>query len=132
MRSTDLGVQAAAAAIRSGDLTATALVDACLDRIQALDRFLARAGHIPVPVLVGILPLHSFRHAEFLHNEVPGITVPAAARARLRGAGESALRAGIEMAQALVADVRRWHAGAYLMPSFGRFEVVAEVLDALH
>ena len=99
--------------------------------LEALDRFLARAGHIPVPVLVGILPLHSFRHAEFLHNEVPGITVPAAARARLRDAGESALRAGIEMAQALVADVRRWHAGAYLMPSFGRFEVVAEVLDAI-
>src|SRR2546425_5422985 len=36
-----------------------------------LDRFLARAGGSPVPVLVGILPLHSARHAEFLHNEVP-------------------------------------------------------------
>src|SRR5438270_812224 len=100
--------------------------------LEALERFLARAGRIPVPVLVGILPLHSFRHAEFLHNEVPGITVPDAARARLRDAGESALRAGIEMAQALVAEVRRRHAGAYLMPSFGRFEAVAEVLDALH
>src|SRR6267142_2184697 len=100
--------------------------------LEALERFLARAGRIAVPVLVGILPLHSFRHAEFLHNEVPGITVPDAARARLRDAGESALRAGIEMAQALVAEVRRHHAGAYLMPSFGRFEVVAEVLDALH
>src|SRR5438477_1245522 len=44
--------------------------------LEALERFLARAGRIPVPVLVGILPLHSFRHAEFLHNEVPGITVP--------------------------------------------------------
>src|SRR6266403_1802222 len=71
--------------------------------LEALERFLARAGRIPVPVLVGILPLHSFRHAEFLHNEVPGITVPAAARARLREAGDGALRAGIEMAQALVA-----------------------------
>src|SRR5438552_1812844 len=100
--------------------------------LEALERFLARAGRIPVPVLVGILPLHSSRHAEFLHNEVPGITVPDAVRARLRDAGESALRAGIEMAQALVAEVRRRHAGAYLMPSFGRFEVVAEVLDALH
>jgi homocysteine S-methyltransferase len=100
--------------------------------LETLERFLARAGRIPVPVLVGILPLHSFRHAEFLHNEVPGITVPDAARARLRDAGESALRAGIQMAQALVAEVRRRHAGAYLMPSFGRFEVVAEVLDALH
>jgi homocysteine S-methyltransferase len=100
--------------------------------LQQLDRFLARAGGAPVPVLVGILPLHSSRHAEFLHNEVPGITIPDAARARMRQAGESALRAGIEMAQRLVNEVRARYAGAYLMPSFGRFEVVAEVLDVLH
>ena len=53
-------------------------------------------------------------------------------RARLKAAGEGALRAGIEMAQRLAEDVRARDAGAYLMPSFGRFEVVAEVLDALH
>jgi len=99
--------------------------------LEALDRFLARAGRVPVPVLVGVLPLHSFRHAEFLHNEVPGITIPDHVRARLRQAGDGALRAGIEMAQALVSDIRGRWAGAYLMPSFGRFEVVAEVLDAL-
>jgi homocysteine S-methyltransferase len=78
------------------------------------------------------LPLHSSRHAEFLHNEVPGITVPDRVRASMREAGEHGLRAGIEMAQALLRDVRSRYAGAYLMPSFGRFEVVAEVLDALH
>jgi len=100
--------------------------------LEQLERFLARAGGSPVPVLVGILPLHSSRHAEFLHNEVPGITIPDGVRARMRQAGESALRAGIEMAQELVNDVRARYAGAYLMPSFGRFEVVAEVLDVLH
>jgi len=84
-----------------------------------------------VPVLVGILPLHSARHAEFLHNEVPGITIPEPIRRRLREAGDGALRAGIEMAQELVRAVRQRYAGAYLMPSFGRFEVVAEVLDAI-
>src|SRR5262249_58758438 len=78
--------------------------------LEALERFLARAGRITVPVLVGVLPLHSFRHAEFLHNEVPGITVPAPARARLREAGEGALRAGIGMAQALVSEGRRRYA----------------------
>jgi homocysteine S-methyltransferase len=100
--------------------------------LEQLERFLARAGGSPVPVLVGILPLHSSRHAEFLHNEVPGITIPDVVRARMRRAGESALRAGIEMAQRLVSEVRGRYAGAYLMPSFGRFEVVAEVLDVLH
>jgi methionine synthase / methylenetetrahydrofolate reductase (NADH) len=97
-----------------------------------LERFLERAGASPVPLLVGILPLHSSRHAEFLHNEVPGITIPDEVRARLREAGDHALRAGVEMAQDLVHAVRGRYAGAYLMPSFGRFEVVAEVLDALH
>ncbi|HTO14089.1 MAG TPA: bifunctional homocysteine S-methyltransferase/methylenetetrahydrofolate reductase [Candidatus Binatia bacterium] len=97
-----------------------------------LERFLERAGGSPVPLLVGLLPLHSFRHAEFLHNEVPGITIPDEVRSRLREAGDRALRVGIEMAQRLVHDVRRRYAGAYLMPSFGRFEVVAEVLDAVH
>ena len=99
--------------------------------LELLDRFLARAGGSPVPVFVGILPLHSARHAEFLHNEVPGITIPDLVRRRLRESGDGALRAGIEMAQQLVRDVRTRYAGAYLMPSFGRFEVVAEVLDVL-
>jgi len=99
--------------------------------LEALERFFARTS-APVPILVGILPLHSSRHAEFLHNEVPGITVPEPVRARMRSAGERGLRAGIEMAQALLGDARGRYAGAYLMPSFGRFEVVAEVLDAAH
>ena len=100
--------------------------------LARLDRFLELAGGSPVPVLVGILPLHSARHAEFLHNEVPGITIPENVRRRLREAGDGALRVGIEMAQELVQTVRARYAGAYLMPSFGRFEVVSEVLDAIH
>ena len=55
-------------------------------------------GVVGVPV-VGVLPLHSSRHAEFLHNEVPGITVPDAVRARMREAGDRGLRAGRSRAQ---------------------------------
>ncbi|HET8577151.1 MAG TPA: methylenetetrahydrofolate reductase, partial [Methylomirabilota bacterium] len=99
--------------------------------LEVLDRFFARTRP-PIPVVVGVLPLHSSRHAEFLHNEVPGISVPDEVRRRMREAGERALRIGIEMAQALAREVRGRYAGAYLMPSFGRFEVVAEVLEALH
>jgi homocysteine S-methyltransferase len=98
--------------------------------LEVLGRFFARTRS-PIPLVVGIMPLHSSRHAEFLHNEVPGITVPDAVRARMKEAGDRGLRAGIEMAQGLLREVRAHHAGAYLMPSFGRFEVVAEVLDAL-
>jgi len=99
--------------------------------LEVLDRFLSRAGRLPIPIIVGLLPLHSFRHAEFLHNEVPGITIPDAVRARMKEAGDRALRQGIEMAQVLLQQIRTRYAGAYLMPSFGRYEVVAEVLEAL-
>ena len=99
--------------------------------LEVLERFFA-GTRSPVPVVVGLLPLHSSRHAEFLHNEVPGISVPDEVRARMREAGERGLRAGVAMGQALIAQVRRRYAGAYLMPSFGRFEVVAEVLEAIH
>jgi homocysteine S-methyltransferase len=99
--------------------------------LEVFDRFLARAGKLPIPLIVGILPLHSSRHAEFLHNEVPGITIPAEARARMREAGDRALHVGVDMAQGLLREVRRRYGGAYLIPSFGRYEVVAEVLEAL-
>ncbi len=97
--------------------------------LAQLERFLERSGGSPVPLVVGVLPLHSSRHAEFLHNEVPGISVPDDVRACLRQAGDNALRVGIDMAQRLVHEIRPRYAGVYLMPSFGRFEVVAEVLD---
>lgn len=82
----------------------------------------------PVPVLLGVLPLVSSRHAEFLHNEVPGITIPGAARARMAEAGAAGTEAGIEMADALLAAVEREVAGTYLMPSFGRYEQAAELV----
>src|SRR5215470_5607395 len=61
-----------------------ALNPAAEDVAREMERFLELAGGSPVPVLVGILPLHSARHAEFLHNEVPGITIPEDIRCRLR------------------------------------------------
>jgi homocysteine S-methyltransferase len=82
----------------------------------------------PVPLLLGVLPLVSSRHAEFLHNEVPGITIPDAARDRMRNAGAAGTEAGIEMADALLRAVEGEAAGTYLMPSFGRYEQAAELV----
>ncbi len=96
-------------------------------------RFLDLFGreNLRVPVLVGILPLQSSKHAEFLHNEVPGITLTDAARDRMRRAGADGRREGVKMAQELLAGLRPLAQGVYLMPSFGRYEVAAEVLEAL-
>jgi methionine synthase I (cobalamin-dependent)/5,10-methylenetetrahydrofolate reductase len=93
---------------------------------EARRRFGARG--FPVPVLLGVLPLVSSRHAEFLHNEVPGITIPDAVRARMQAAGAGGTDAGIDMADALLRAVEGESAGTYLMPSFGRYEQAAEVV----
>ncbi|MDP9363412.1 MAG: methylenetetrahydrofolate reductase, partial [Chloroflexota bacterium] len=89
------------------------------------------AERLPVPVLVGILPLQSSRHAEFLHNEVPGINLTDEARDRMRRADPEGRREGIKMAQDLLLQLRPHVQGVYLMPSFGRYEVAAEVLRIL-
>jgi methionine synthase I (cobalamin-dependent)/5,10-methylenetetrahydrofolate reductase len=94
------------------------------------ERFLDRLGGGPgIPILVGILPLQSFRHAEFLHNEVPGIQVPDWIRARLHAAGNEGQRAGVELARDLLAQCRSSSSGVYLMPSFGRYENCLDVLE---
>jgi methionine synthase / methylenetetrahydrofolate reductase(NADPH) len=96
------------------------------------ERFLRAYGEaIPVPLLIGILPLQSSKHAEFLHNEVPGITLTDEARARMREAGSRGRDEGIAMAQELLLELRSLAQGVYLMPSFGRYEVAAEVLSVL-
>jgi homocysteine S-methyltransferase len=96
------------------------------------DRFMetasARFGdRLPKPVLLGILPLHTARHAEFLHNEVPGITIPDEVRAAMHAAGERGAEVGMEMALALLAEMRPLVQGTYVMPSFGRYEMAAEL-----
>jgi homocysteine S-methyltransferase len=96
-------------------------------------RFLEVYGvaRLPVPVLAGILPLQSSRHAEFLHNEVPGITLSDEARERMRRAGPEGRREGVTMAQELLLELQPIVQGVYLMPSFGRYEVAAEVLEVV-
>src|SRR4051794_35052175 len=83
---------------------------------------------LPRPVLLGILPLHSQRHAEFLHNEVPGITIPAEVRAAMGGAGDRAAEVGLDIAHALLEDVAGQVQGTYVMPSFGRYELAGELV----
>lgn len=95
-----------------------------------LDRLAVRWGvsSVGVPVLLGVLPLHTARHAEFLHNEVPGITIPDEVRAAMHAAGERGAEVGLEMALALLAEMRPYVQGTYIMPSFGRYELAAELV----
>jgi len=81
------------------------------------------------PILVGILPLRSSRHAEFLHNEVPGITIPQAIREHLASVDpETAKAQGVAIAREIYQGARHDFGGVYFMPPFGSFEVVREVI----
>jgi homocysteine S-methyltransferase len=88
-------------------------------------------GGFPVPVLLGVLPLVSARHAEFLHNEVPGITIPDETRAAMHAAGERGADVGLELALAFLTAAGPAVQGTYLMPSFGRYEQNAELVRRL-
>jgi methionine synthase I (cobalamin-dependent) len=98
-----------------------------------LEKFLDDVAPLGLPVLVGLLPLASYRNAEFLHNEVPGMQVPEAVRERMRkaGTGASARREGVAIARGMLESVRHRVAGAYIMPPFERHELALEVVDGL-
>ncbi|MCH7705570.1 MAG: bifunctional homocysteine S-methyltransferase/methylenetetrahydrofolate reductase, partial [Chloroflexi bacterium] len=69
---------------------------------EAVERCRQRLGGFPLPVIMGVLPLRSLRHTEFLHNEVPGMVIPESARQRMRDAGRSGAEVGIQLAQELL------------------------------
>lgn len=99
--------------------------------LELVDRTLDYVKEFKPNVLMGILPLQSYRHAEFLHNEVPGITIPEFVLARMFEAGPNGRQAGVQMAQEILQYAHTKYAGVYLMPSFGRYELCASVLDVL-
>jgi len=99
--------------------------------LAPLVRFLERAGKPTVPMLLGCIPLHSSRHAEYLHNEVPGITIPEDVRTRMRDAGERGHEEGLKISQELLLATRSMVQGVYLMPSYGRYDVVGKLVQML-
>jgi len=98
---------------------------------ETLDHYLRRVGCPPRPLLVGVLPLQSSRHAEFLHHEVPGIHIPDWVRRRMAEAGNRGREEGLRLAAELLDAIADRVHGVYLMPSFGRYEVVAELVSRL-
>ena len=86
--------------------------------------------HFEVPIFIGILPLASSRNAEFLHNEVPGISIPESVRARMAEAPpEQQAAVGLDIARELI-DVALLHApGIYLIPPFNKYHLAAELVS---
>ncbi len=89
-----------------------------------------RYGEPILPLVAGIKPLYSSRNAEFLHHEVPGMVIPESLRERMRQAKQPQ-EEGVQIAAETLAAIRPFIHGVYLMPAFGRYDLVADVLDAL-
>jgi methionine synthase I (cobalamin-dependent)/5,10-methylenetetrahydrofolate reductase len=85
-------------------------------------------GKPPIPVLIGIWPLNSYKQALRLNNEVPGIVIPQPLLKSLEAAGAAARDRGFECAREMLAWSRTELAGAYLIPPFKRYEEVLDIL----
>ncbi|MBC7217324.1 MAG: bifunctional homocysteine S-methyltransferase/methylenetetrahydrofolate reductase [Candidatus Caldatribacterium sp.] len=97
---------------------------------ETLERFLERFRDPLPPVLGGILPLRSFRHAEFLHHEVPGIVIPEHLRARMAKA-QDPKEEGIAIACEVARRIKPLVAGIYIMPPFERCEMARAIIESL-
>jgi len=96
---------------------------------EVMLEMLERLAPLQVPVLVGLMPLVSERNAEFLHNEVPGISLPDEVRRRMVGtSGLAGVQAGMAIARELVDAGRQAAGGFTLMPPFGKVELALELL----
>ncbi len=101
------------------------------DGPKLLEAYEAKHGKFDKPILAGILPLVSLKHATFLHNEVPGISIPEETRRRIEAAGDDGVKAGVEIMVELVEQLKAWASGVYIMPQFHKYDMVAEIIEAV-
>jgi homocysteine S-methyltransferase len=98
-----------------------------------LRRFLGRIEHVRIPIVVGIMPFESLRHAEYMANEVPGVRVPPAVMDRLRRAdvqGNVAIE-GRAIATEIAAAVKPCVQGLQISASAGAIETALAVIQGL-
>lgn len=99
---------------------------------ELLERFLSRIAALDIAFILGIIPLRTIRHAEFLHYEVPGMIVPAWVRERLAAAAstDEATAIGVELAVDMMAAVHSRVHGVYLMPPFKKYNIAVDIMTA--
>ncbi len=99
--------------------------------VRQLEHFLDRIDHMRLPVVAGIWPLLSYRNAQFMNNEVPGVSVPDDVMERMRIASEKskehALHEGVSIARETLSRVRDRVAGVQVSAPLGRVDLALEV-----
>jgi homocysteine S-methyltransferase len=103
--------------------------------VRQLETFLRRIEHLQLPIVAGIWPLLSYRNAQFMNNEVPGVSVPDDVMERMRIASEKSkehgLREGVAIARETLERVRAQVAGVQVSAPLGRVDLAIEVFEGL-
>ncbi|MCD6475165.1 MAG: bifunctional homocysteine S-methyltransferase/methylenetetrahydrofolate reductase [Anaerolineaceae bacterium] len=87
-------------------------------------------GPLDVPIIAGLMPIRDAKHATFLQNEIPGITIPDCFMDRINAAGDQAAEVGLEIAMELGVALKQNVQGIYLMP-FRRHQAAGKIIDAI-
>lgn len=99
-----------------------------LYNLEQLARFFDRVPRPKVPTWVEIMPLQSYKHAEFCHNELAGVVIPEDVLEEMRKAGDRGMQVGFEQARTFLNEVYDQVQGVLFVPSFHRYEMVAELV----
>ena len=100
--------------------------------IEVVERFSKKTVHLHLPVLIGILPLRSYRHAQFLHNEVPGIVIPTHILKRMqKSTPEEEMQEGLKIACEFAREVKGLVDGILFVPPFDKYHLVEEIIKVL-
>lgn len=116
---------------RKVDAGAHFLVTHPVFEVEGLRQVVAELDRPGVPILVGVMPLRDFEHAEYLHQEVPDIDLPDAVLERMRRAGRDGVRVGRDLATELVAEVAGLVQGLVMSPATSQPSETGETLQAL-
>jgi methionine synthase / methylenetetrahydrofolate reductase(NADPH) len=101
--------------------------------VGQLKNFLKRIEHCRIPIIPGVWPLTSYRNAEFLNNEVPGVSVPDSVLERMRKSpdGAAGLKEGVKIAQEMLMEIRPYAQGVQVSAPFGKIPHALEVFEVL-
>jgi len=103
--------------------------------IEVFEKFIERTANFNIPIIAGLWPLTSFRNAEFMNNEVPGVNVPQAILTKMKiysNSKEDSLKIGIEIAKELFEKIQPMVRGVQISAPFGRVQSVIDVLDGFN
>ena len=97
---------------------------------RLFERFIEHIEPIRIPIIAGIWPLTSYKNAEFMNNELPGVTVPDEIMKRMREAetAERALQEGVEIAAEILSKVSSLIDGVQISAPPSRHDLALDLI----